>query len=74
MVASTLSERQESRERIPAGRLCCAGGKVGERKVFGEMPLPVRVSRSAAGALARHTISMVNHCPCCMPQVNCEWS
>jgi hypothetical protein len=46
MAAASLSERQEYRERITAGHLCCAGGKVAGRKVFEEMPLPARGSRS----------------------------
>ena len=51
MAAASLSERQESRERIPAVPLCCAGGKVAARKMFEEMPLPARASPNAAGGL-----------------------
>ena len=64
MAAASLSERQESRGRIPAVLQCCAAGKVAARKVFEEMPLAERASPNAAGGLTRHTISM--------PRVNCD--
>ena len=58
MAAASLSERQESRERIPAVSLRCTGGKVDARKVFEEMPFPARASPNAAGGLTRHPVSM----------------